>query len=195
MAPRSHSAAQSTELQEEDTEQEEVETYTSADNTRQQQQGGGDAAGQDDSSFDDNEEAFLFISRLPPLHLCTPAGREAALPPKAAGCPPCTLVLDLDETLVHSSLDAGSGVAASGPHDFAFPVQFEDALHTVYVRKRPGLQVRLCLSGIPPWRGRRRARKHWAARALFWEQALSSPPILTHFMCCAGVPGTRELPV
>ena len=143
MAPRSHSAAQSTELHEEDTEQEDGDTYTRADNTRQQQQGG-DAAGPEDSSFDDNEEAFLFISRLPPLHLCTPAGREAALPPKAAGCPPCTLVLDLDETLVHSSLDAGSGVATSGPHDFAFPVQFEDALHTVYVRKRPGLQVRVC---------------------------------------------------
>jgi hypothetical protein len=158
MAPRSHSAAQSTELHEEDTEQEDGDAHTSADSRRQQQ--GGDAAGPEDSSFDDNEEAFLFISRLPPLHLCTPAGREAALPPKGSGCAPCTLVLDLDETLVHSSLDPGSGVATSGPHDFAFPVQFEDALHTVYVRKRPGLQVRVCLERPTRGRGVGGARKH-----------------------------------
>jgi hypothetical protein len=40
----------------------------------------------------DEEDAYLFISRLPPLHLCTPAGREPALPPKAAHAHRVTLV-------------------------------------------------------------------------------------------------------
>lgn len=40
----------------------------------------------------DEEDAYLFISRLPPLHLCTPAGREPALPPKAPNAHRVTLV-------------------------------------------------------------------------------------------------------
>ena len=51
---------------------------------------------------EEEEQTHLFISRLPPLHLCTPCGREPALPAKAPGAPRVTLVLDLDETLVHS---------------------------------------------------------------------------------------------
>jgi len=42
------------------------------------------------------------------------------------------LVLDLDETLVHSSFRAVSGA------DFVIPVQIEDVVHFVYVAKRPG---------------------------------------------------------
>ena len=41
---------------------------------------------------DPEDDPFLFIARLPPLHLCTPAGREHALPPKAPGAPRATLV-------------------------------------------------------------------------------------------------------
>jgi RNA polymerase II subunit A small phosphatase-like protein len=43
------------------------------------------------------------------------------------------LVLDLDETLVHSSFRAVSGA------DFVIPVQIEDTVHYVYVAKRPGV--------------------------------------------------------
>eukprot|EP00588_Corethron_pennatum_P035460 CAMPEP_0194349924 /NCGR_PEP_ID=MMETSP0171-20130528/107356_1 /TAXON_ID=218684 /ORGANISM="Corethron pennatum, Strain L29A3" /LENGTH=548 /DNA_ID=CAMNT_0039117427 /DNA_START=504 /DNA_END=2147 /DNA_ORIENTATION=- len=43
------------------------------------------------------------------------------------------LVLDLDETLVHSSFRAVSGA------DFVIPVQIEDVVHFVYVAKRPGV--------------------------------------------------------
>jgi RNA polymerase II subunit A small phosphatase-like protein len=43
------------------------------------------------------------------------------------------LVLDLDETLVHSSFRAVSGA------DFVIPVQIEDVVHYVYVAKRPGV--------------------------------------------------------
>jgi RNA polymerase II subunit A small phosphatase-like protein len=43
------------------------------------------------------------------------------------------LVLDLDETLVHSSFRAVPGA------DFVIPVQIEDVVHFVYVIKRPGV--------------------------------------------------------
>lgn len=43
------------------------------------------------------------------------------------------LVLDLDETLVHSSFRAVQGA------DFVIPVQIEDITHYVYVAKRPGV--------------------------------------------------------
>merc|ERR1719162_1463013 len=43
------------------------------------------------------------------------------------------LVLDLDETLVHSSFRAVPGA------DFVIPVQIEDMSHFVYVAKRPGV--------------------------------------------------------
>jgi len=43
------------------------------------------------------------------------------------------LVLDLDETLVHSSFQAVPGA------DFVIPVQIEDVVHFVYVAKRPGV--------------------------------------------------------
>ncbi|KAL7445497.1 hypothetical protein ACHAXM_011782 [Skeletonema potamos] len=43
------------------------------------------------------------------------------------------LVLDLDETLVHSSFRAVQGA------DFVIPVQIEDVVHFVYVAKRPGV--------------------------------------------------------
>lgn len=43
------------------------------------------------------------------------------------------LVLDLDETLVHSSFRAVEGA------DFVIPVKIEDVVHFVYVMKRPGV--------------------------------------------------------
>lgn len=43
------------------------------------------------------------------------------------------LVLDLDETLVHSSFRAVEGA------DFVIPVKIEDVVHFVYVAKRPGV--------------------------------------------------------
>ncbi|XP_020671914.2 uncharacterized protein LOC110091943 [Dendrobium catenatum] len=48
---------------------------------------------------------------------------------------PITLVLDLDETLVHSTLEHCDDA------DFSFPVFFNMKQHTVYVRQRPYLQT------------------------------------------------------
>jgi len=42
-----------------------------------------------------------------------------------------TLVLDLDETLVHCSSEVMKGA------DFVFPVRFRGVIYQVYVRKRP----------------------------------------------------------
>jgi len=44
-----------------------------------------------------------------------------------------TLVLDLDETLVHSSFKPVMGA------DFIVPVEIDDQIHQVYVLKRPGV--------------------------------------------------------
>ncbi|XP_065023524.1 uncharacterized protein C2F7.02c-like isoform X2 [Musa acuminata AAA Group] len=48
---------------------------------------------------------------------------------------PITLVLDLDETLVHSTLEPCDGA------DFTFPIILDVQTHTVYVRRRPFLQM------------------------------------------------------
>ncbi|KAF8394685.1 hypothetical protein HHK36_020902 [Tetracentron sinense] len=48
---------------------------------------------------------------------------------------PITLVLDLDETLVHSSFDSCEDA------DFSFPVHFSMQVQTVYVRQRPYLRM------------------------------------------------------
>jgi CTD small phosphatase-like protein 2 len=56
---------------------------------------------------------------------------KAILPRKTRNAPSHTLVLDLDETLVHCSTEVLPG------HDFTFSVNFNGEDYTVYVRKRP----------------------------------------------------------
>ncbi|PNW78830.1 hypothetical protein CHLRE_09g391541v5 [Chlamydomonas reinhardtii] len=100
--------------------------------------GSGEEAGEDEEEEDEEEfvefDPLLFIKQLPPLEQCVPAHRPALLPKQTrAMARRKTLVLDLDETLVHSSLEA---VDRS---DFNFPVTFNGMDHTVYVRQRPHL--------------------------------------------------------
>ena len=64
-----------------------------------------------------------------------PAKRAAILPKKSKAEPKNTLVLDLDETLVHSNLEATEDAC-----DFSFPVTFNNQQHIVNVRKRPYLR-------------------------------------------------------
>mmetsp|Transcript_23057 Transcript_23057/g.58141 ORF Transcript_23057/g.58141 Transcript_23057/m.58141 type:complete len:492 (+) Transcript_23057:296-1771(+) len=94
---------------------------------------------EDEEESEDEEDVYAefdpyrFMKYLPPLNLVVPDARDPVLPEKDAGCKKMTLVLDLDETLVHSSLDCGSDP------DFSFVVDFNQQQHVVNVRQRPYL--------------------------------------------------------
>jgi len=78
-------------------------------------------------------DPFLFIKHLPPL----PASarmRRPVLPPKPSNAPSVSLILDLDETLVHCSVQP-----IPNPQ-LTFSVNFNGVDYQVYVRTRPHLQ-------------------------------------------------------
>jgi len=77
-------------------------------------------------------DPYAFIKTLPPLP-AEYAKREPMLPPKSSDSPKVSLVLDLDETLVHCSTEPMVGA------DLTFPVLFNNVKYDVYVRKRPYL--------------------------------------------------------
>lgn len=80
----------------------------------------------------DEFDPFSFIRHLPPQP--PPLTRPICLPRKTRGTPPVSLVLDLDETLLHSS------IAPLPTYDIVFPVLFNTVNYQVYVRKRPHLE-------------------------------------------------------
>lgn len=90
----------------------------------------------DDNDNDDVDEfnPYYFIKNLPAYHHVVPdPTKKIHLPPKDPLDPSISLVLDLDETLVHCTIDP-----ISDP-DMTFPVFFNGMQYTVYVRTRPYL--------------------------------------------------------
>ncbi|GAV52451.1 hypothetical protein ZYGR_0AG04420 [Zygosaccharomyces rouxii] len=82
--------------------------------------------------YEDDEE-FVDLTELQ-LGQYHAAGYNTLLPPQSKHLSGKTcLVLDLDETLVHSSFKYLKGA------DFVLPVDIDDQIHNVYVMKRPGV--------------------------------------------------------
>ena len=92
------------------------------------------AAAEEEEEYEYEEfNPYLFIKLLPPYEEVAPRKPRICLPSKRTASPDVSLVLDLDETLVHCSVEPISDA------DLTFPVDFNGATYMVYVRKRPHL--------------------------------------------------------
>jgi len=86
------------------------------------------------SSFEEEEfNPFLFIKCLPPYSTVQSMRPPITLPPKDPSAPKISLVLDLDETLVHCTVEP------TDQADLLFPVVFHGITYQVNVRLRPHL--------------------------------------------------------
>ncbi|KAE9353456.1 hypothetical protein PR003_g3853 [Phytophthora rubi] len=77
---------------------------------------------------------FYFMKTLPNYEEIVEGKRPISLPEKSRSAPKICLVLDLDETLVHCSVEE-----VKNPH-MQFPVTFNGLEYTVNVKKRPHME-------------------------------------------------------
>ncbi|XP_057471629.1 uncharacterized protein LOC130760363 isoform X2 [Actinidia eriantha] len=80
-------------------------------------------------------DPYMFIRNLSDLSDVPPNVQPTILPNEMQKTKSITLVLDLDETLVHSTLEHCEEA------DFTFPVFFNMKEHMVYVKQRPYLRM------------------------------------------------------
>mmetsp|Transcript_10080 Transcript_10080/g.16734 ORF Transcript_10080/g.16734 Transcript_10080/m.16734 type:complete len:383 (-) Transcript_10080:116-1264(-) len=85
----------------------------------------------EDEDDEDEFNPYLFIKSLPRYEAVQHLRPSVALPPKDSKDPPITLVLDLDETLVHCTVEA------TEDSDLTFPVFFHNMEYQVHVKLRP----------------------------------------------------------
>jgi len=85
-------------------------------------------------SYEEEFNPYLFIKTLPPYSSVVTEPPRIWLPPKDESDPPVSLVLDLDETLVHCTVDP-----IPDP-DMVFPVEFHGVEYIVHVKTRPHLR-------------------------------------------------------
>ena len=82
-------------------------------------------------SASEDADGFLFMKYAPLLPSNYFVNKKPVLPPQVAHAGKYTLVLDLDETLVHCSVDKVEDC------DLIFPVVFNGDTYKVYMKKRP----------------------------------------------------------
>ncbi|XP_031373786.1 uncharacterized protein LOC116188513 isoform X2 [Punica granatum] len=92
------------------------------------------SSGSLESDETESFDAHLFIRNFLDLSDLETSSLPALLPKETCKQKRVTLVLDLDETLIHSTIEPCEDA------DFTFKVFFNMVEHTVYVRKRPFLK-------------------------------------------------------
>ena len=90
-----------------------------------------DPSSEGDEEEDDEFNPYLFIKSLPCYEAVQHLRPPIVLPPKDPKSPPITLVLDLDETLVHCTVEPTADA------DETFPVTFHGMEYLVHVKLRP----------------------------------------------------------
>jgi CTD small phosphatase-like protein 2 len=90
-----------------------------------------DPSSEVDEEEEDEFNPYLFIKSLPRYEAVQHLRPPIALPPKDPNAPPITLVLDLDETLVHCTVEPTADA------DETFPVVFHGMEYLVHVKLRP----------------------------------------------------------
>lgn len=93
----------------------------------------GSSQGSEEEEEEDEFNPYAFIKSLPSYENVKSLCPTAVLPAKDINAKPISLVLDLDETLVHCTVEACDNA------DLTFPVEFHGMTYQVYVRLRPHL--------------------------------------------------------